>query len=198
MTPASWLHGFYIFTAIFGIGVTAVDMLGLFGDEGGDSDGDTAADTEMPGVAGEASPFLSILRYLRTGVYFCLGFGPLGIVAELLGTSMLGSLAWAIPGGIVSAALARLFFRFQQHDVDSSIREADLLLERARVIVPLSHTHMGKVRIQMGQVIVERYALAEETWETFRTDDLVEIVRVTDDCVYVGRAEPSALLDELS
>ena len=118
MNPASWLHAFYIFTAIFGIGVTAVDMLGLFGDEGGDNDGDTATDTEMHGVAGEASPLLSILRYLRTGVYFCLGFGPLGIVAELLGTSMLGSLAWAIAGGIVSATLARLVFRLQQHDVD--------------------------------------------------------------------------------
>ncbi len=196
MNPTSWLHGVYIFTAIVGIGVTAVDMLGLFGDAGGDSDGDTA--TEMNGVAGEVSPLLSILRYLRIGVYFCVGFGPLGIVAEFLGTSMLGSLAWAIAGGVASAALARLVFRLQHHDVDSSIREADLLLERARVIVPLSHSAMGKVRVQMGQVIVERYALAEEIWETFRTDDLVEIVRVTDDCVYVSRAEPSALLDELS
>jgi hypothetical protein len=198
MNSASWLHGLYIFTAVFGIGVTAVDMLGLFGDEGGESNGGTATDTEIQGVGGEAGPFLSILRYLRTGVYFCLGFGPLGIVAEFLGASRLGSLAWAIAGGIVSAALARLVFRFQQHDVDSSIREDELLLERARVIVPLSHTTMGKVRVQMGQVIVERYALAEETWETFRTDDLVDIVRVTDDCVYVSRAEPSALLDELS
>ena len=84
MNPASWLHGVYLFTAIVGIGVTAVDMLGLFGDVDGDSNGDT--DTEMDGVAGEAGSLLSILRYLRTGVYFCVGFGPLGIVAEFLGT----------------------------------------------------------------------------------------------------------------
>jgi len=198
MNSASWLHGVYIFTAIFGVGVTAVDLLGLFGHDNGDSGGDIATGTETHGAGGEAVHFLSVLRYLRTGVYFCLGFGPLGLAAEVLVSSVLGGLAWAIAGGITSAVLAGLFFRFQQHDVDSSIREAELLLERARVIVPLSHTHMGKVRAQMGQVIVERYALAEETWETFRTDDLVEIVRVTDDCVYVCRAEPSALLDELS
>jgi hypothetical protein len=35
---------------------------------------------------------------------------------------------------------------------------------------------------------MERYALAEDEWETFNTDDLAEIVRVTDECVYVRRA----------
>jgi hypothetical protein len=109
-------------------------------------------------------------------------------VAEWTGASVLRSLAWAVPGGVIAAYLARLFFRFQQHDVNSQVLESELLLERAQVIVPLSNTNMGKVRIKMGQLVMERYALAEDEWETFKVDDQAEIVRVTDECVYVRRA----------
>jgi membrane protein implicated in regulation of membrane protease activity len=101
---------------------------------------------------------------------------------------VLGSLAWAVPGGIVAALLARAFFRFQQQDVDSSVRDEELLFERARVIAPISSKNMGKVRVRLAQAVVERYALAEDAGEAFRTDEVVEIVRVEEDCVYVRRA----------
>jgi hypothetical protein len=191
----SWLHGLYLFTAIFSIGVVAVDMLGLLSS----SDGDGYPDTDhgvADHAAGDHAPLLSVLRYLRMGIYFSLGFGPLGLLAEATGTGSLGSLAWAIPGGVAAAWLARAFFRFQQQDVDSSIREEELLLERARVIVPLSSSAMGKIRLRLGQLVLERYALAEDEWDTFHTHDVVEIVRITDDCVYVRRAEGSVSLDE--
>ena len=192
----SWLHGLYLFTTVFSVGVMAVDLLGLFGTSESDSDaGDLSADDASAddvsaddSSAGASVPLLSVLRYLRIGIYFALGFGPVGLVAEWTGAGVLGSLAWAVPGGVISAYLARLFFRFQQHDVDSQVRESELLLERAQVIVPLSNTNMGKVRIKMGQLVLERYALAEDEWETFNTDDQAEIVRVTDECVYVRRA----------
>jgi hypothetical protein len=187
----SWLHGLYLFTTVFSIGVIAVDMLGLFGTGESDSDaGDLSADdANLDDTSTDASgPLLSVLRYLRIGIYFALGFGPVGLVAEGTGAGVLGSLAWAVPGGVMSAYLARLFFRFQQHDVNSQVRESELLLERAQVIVPLSSTNMGKVRIKMGQLVMERYALAEDAWETFNTNDQAEIVRVTDECVYVRRA----------
>lgn len=192
----SWLHGLYLFTTVFSVGVIAVDMLGLLGTGDSDSDagdlsaGDLSADDASADdtSAGSAVPLLSVLRYLRIGIYFALGFGPVGLVAEWTGASLLGSLAWAAPGGVISAYLARLFFRFQQHDVDSRVRESELLLERAQVTVPLSSLNMGKVRIKMGQLVMERYALAEDEWETFNVDDQAEIVRVTDECVYVRRA----------
>lgn len=192
----SWLHGLYLFMTVFSVGVIAVDMLGLFGTGESDSDtGDVSAndasadDASVDDTsASAAGPLLSILGYLRIGTYFALGCGPVGLVAEWTGASVLGSLAWAVPGGVVSAYLARLFFRFQQHDVNSQVLESELLLERAQVIVPLSNTNMGKVRIKMGQLVLERYALAEDEWETFTVDDQAEIVRVTDECVYVRRA----------
>jgi membrane protein implicated in regulation of membrane protease activity len=194
MTPESWLHGFYLFTTIFAVGVTAVDMLGILGTGEGDGDGGDGAGEAAS--AGGYGPLLSILRYLRTFVYFSLGFGPLGLVAEATGAGVLGSLAWAVPGGIVAAFLARAFFRFQQQDIDSSVQEEELLFERARVTVPISHRDMGRVRVKMGQAIVERYALAENEEDSFHRDEVVQIVQVTDDHVYVRRAEGSLSLDE--
>jgi hypothetical protein len=196
MNLISWLHGLYLFTSIFGIGVTAIDMLGLLGT--GESDADGAADGDGAAESGGHMPVLSVLRYLRIAVYFSLGFGPLGLVAEATGSGGLWSLLWSVPGGVAAGILARLFFRFQQDDVDSSVREGDLLLERGRVIVPISSRDMGKVRVKMGQIIVERYALAEDEWESLQTDDVVEIVRVTDDCVYVRRSEGKLLSDDES
>jgi membrane protein implicated in regulation of membrane protease activity len=184
-----------------GIGVTTVDMLGLLGEgteHAGGHAGDHSHAGHENGQNGSHTPLLSVLRYVRMGVYFLLGFGPLGLVAQAAGIGGLASLIWAVPGGIAAAWLARAFFRFQQRDLDSTVRDEDLLFERARVIVPLSRTTMGKVRIKLGQAIVERYALAEDEEEGFRTDEVVEIVRVEDDCVYVRRSEGRPFLDGLS
>lgn len=208
MNSAAWLHGLYLFTTIFGVGVIAVDMLGLLdtghdhgavdgaADGAADGDGAGGEDADSAEDGGGHTPLLSVLRYLRLAVYFSLGFGPLGLVAEATGRGELSSLLWSVPGGIAAGFLARLFFRFQQEDVDSSVREDELLLERGRVIVPFSSRDMGKVRVKIGQIIVERYALAEDEWESFRTDDRVEIVRVTDACVYVRRSEGYVALDD--
>jgi membrane protein implicated in regulation of membrane protease activity len=197
---AEWLQGLYLFAAVFGVGVTLVDMLGILGEgghHGAGATGDHGSPSHGDAPNGTHIPLLSVLRYLRMAVYFALGFGPLGLVAHASGTAGLGSLVWAVPGGIASAVLARLFFRFQQRDVDSTVRDEELLFERAGVIVPLSSTAMGKVRVKLGQTVVERYALAEDRGEAFRAGEVVEIVRVEDDCVYVRRAQGRPLLDTL-
>jgi membrane protein implicated in regulation of membrane protease activity len=194
MVLQAWLDGLYFFATVFGVGVTAVDMLGILGNGGHHAHG---AQGDHGHVAhdgvhhGAHVPLLSILRYLRMGVYFALGFGPLGLIAETTGVGVLGSLAWAVLGGIAATLLARAFFRFQQQDMDSSVRDEELLFERARVIASISGKNMGKVRVKLGQAVVERYALAEDAGEAFRTNDVVEIVRVEEDCVYVRRAAGS-------
>src|SRR5690606_30849824 len=92
-------------------------------------------------------PLLSALSYLRQTVYFCIGFGPVGLAALLSGTRPLASLALAVPAGILTIFVARAFFRFQRHDTGRVIRPAELLRQRATVIVPLDHENMGKVRV---------------------------------------------------
>jgi len=207
MPPDSWLRGLYWFTTVFGVGVTLIDLLGLFGHLGGhgaghDSGGhdgthhDSAAHDSASSDHGSAGTLLSVMRYLRTAVYFSLGFGPVGLFAVAMGRSPLESAFWSVPGGFVAAALARAVFRFQQKDIDSSVRDNDLLFETATVIVSIAGGNMGKVRLRVGQMVVERYALAADPNDTFRPDDLVQIVEVTDACVYVRRPdEPSLSAD---
>lgn len=221
---ASWLHGVYLFTAIFGVGVTIVDLLGLLGNDhsgahdtthGGDHTdvsftgdhqaGDHQAGTHItdaqhgsehsPLSENHHIPILSALRYLRMIVYFSVGFGPVGLVAEATGASLLVGLIWALVTGITVTFLGRALFRFQQRDIDSSMKVEDLFLGNAKVIVSLTNQRMGKVRIQIGQSVAERYALAEDAGDSFPIDTEVQVVRVTDECVYVRRADtPEELL----
>ena len=223
------LQGLYWFTAILGVGVTVVDLLGLLGaggqTDGGQADGGTGGDdgaaavdagadsgSEPAGgesVSGESAgseagggesaggesvggaPVLSFLRYVRTAIYFCLGFGPFGIASAAFGSGAAGSLLWALAGGAGTAVLARLFFRLQRKELDSSIAEEELLFEEATVIAPIADGGMGKVRIRLGQSVAERYALAENPEARFPVDARVQVAQVTDRCVYVRGLDPA-------
>lgn len=200
------IHGLFVATAVFGVGVTLIDLLGLLGDHGDDghgsdghgggghgggdgSSGTVFTEGSEPGQGGHGT-ILVLLRSLRLTVYFCLGFGLLGLAAGYTGSGTLGSLAWALPGGLASALLARMFFRFQSRDVDSSVREDELLAHGAEVTIALSDSDMGRIRARLGQSTVERYALAEDPGTQVAAGEQVEIVRITDDCVYVRRVAP--------
>ena len=126
-----------------------------------------------------------MLTYLRLFVYFCLGFGPMGLVALASGRSAATSLLLATPVGVVAVFLAQAFFRFQRSDVDSQLASSDLVGRAATVIVPLDDKAMGKVRILVGQVVTEQYALAARPGAAFNNGDQVMITSVTDECVYV-------------
>jgi membrane protein implicated in regulation of membrane protease activity len=191
------LQGLYWFTAIFGVGVTVIDLLGLIG-SGGQADDGSAAEAaddgsgeEGGGEDGGGAPVLSFLRYVRTAIYFCLGFGPFGLASTAFGSGPAGSLIWALAGGSAVAVLARLFFRLQRTELDSSIKEEELLFEQATVIAPIADGGMGKVRIRLGQSVAERYALAENPEERFSVDARVQVAQVTDRCVYVRGLEAS-------
>lgn len=190
------LIGLYWFAALLGVGVVLIDMLGLLGGDGdGDGgdpgDGGDVADGDGEGAddsEGGVSAVLSILRFMRIFIYFCVGFGPFGLASQAFGSSALVSLLWALGAGAASAFLARLFFRFQRSDLDSSLQEEELLFETAKVIVPIpAGGGMGKVRVRVGQLVAERYAISENSEESFGLDDIVSVARVTDDCVYVCR-----------
>lgn len=208
-----WLNGVYIGCTLFSVTITALDFLGFLGgsqdnDGGGDAGSDTPDDgadagstrfdTDLPGdeaFTGKAShesvphtgkvAVLSVLSYLRSLVYFCLGFGPTGWVAITMGNSAGQSLIWAAPAGLVAFVLAHAFFRFQRTDTDSSLRTEELYFQPATVVIPLTHDTMGKVRLQMGMNVTEQYALAAEPDARFEKGDTVRVTNVTPECVYV-------------
>jgi len=214
---AAYLHLAYLFATVFGVGVMALDLLGVFvhttdgaidsANDGAHVDDVSQADADHATVdhATDHSsantnhlPILSILRYLRMFVYFCAGFGPLGLIAEFNGSSLLATLAWSLLGGITSTALGLFMFRLQRKDLDSTVKTEDLFLGQAQVIVPITNGNMGKVRIHIGQSVAERYALAENSLESFHKDAIVEVIRVTDECVYVRPATTDHLVSRIA
>ena len=185
------LTGLFWLTAIFGVGVTVVDLLGLIGggsDDAGAGGDDQGSGAHDGGVGG--APVLSFLRWLRTLVYFCLGFGPFGLAAGAFGSGPVGSLLWSLAGGVSMSVLARLFFRFQRTRLDSSLHDEELLMEPGTVIVPIAAGGMGKVRVLFGQSVTERYARAESEADEFASGERVVISRISEQCVYVRREEP--------
>jgi hypothetical protein len=182
------LRNFYLFATIFGVGFLAVDLLGLFGDadDGGDAD-DVGAEA--------GGGVLSVLHYFRTFLYFCAGFGPTGLVAGLFGYGTWPRLGWGLGAGIVAAMVARALFRFQHQDLDSTVAQHELLAERAVVTVPIARGQMGKVRLRMGPVVVERYAIAIDPHETFAREEVVQIIEVHNDCVKVEKYQGAQSLD---
>jgi membrane protein implicated in regulation of membrane protease activity len=147
----------------------------------GDHSGQTHHGPDQQG----AGPILSALSYLRLFVYFCLGFGPMGLVALATGRNAFASLLFAIPVGVAAVFLAQAFFRFQRQDTDSQLTSADLVGQTGTVIVPLDDKTMGKVRILVGPVVAEQYALAAHPGAAFKNGDQVMVSSVTDECVYV-------------
>ena len=164
---------------------TAADLAGAGHPDAGHETGDQSGPLHHGPDQYGAGPILSALVYLRLFVYFCLGFGPMGLVALATGRSAFASLLLAIPVGVAAVFLAQAFFRFQRQDTDSQLASADLIGQTATVIVPLDDRTMGKVRILVGPVVTEQYALAAHPGAAFKNGDQVMISSVTDECVYV-------------
>jgi membrane protein implicated in regulation of membrane protease activity len=164
---------------------TAADLVGAGHPDAGHATGDQSGPMHHEPDQQGAGPILSALVYLRLFVYFCLGFGPMGLVALATGRSAFASLLFAIPVGVAAVFLAQAFFRFQRQDTDSQLTSADLVGQTGTVIVPLDDRTMGKVRILVGPVVTEQYALAAHPGAAFKNGDQVIVSSVTDECVYV-------------
>ncbi len=189
-TIAALLSSLYLFTTIFGVGFLLVDLLGLLGD------GDDGGDTDDGGGEEAGGGILNALRYVRTGLYFCAGFGPTGLVAGLFDYSTWPRLAWSLGAGLVAALVARALFRMQHQELDSTVAQHELLAERAVVSVPILKGQMGKVRLRMGPVMVERFAVAVDPHDAFERDEMVQIIEVRDDCVKVEKYQGTRSLDD--
>ncbi len=233
----------YIAATVFGVGVTLVDLLGIFGhsighgaaqgghggahdaagDQGGARDtgdhggGDHTGDTghhdagdhsgavhdtshdlvhhapgpQEPSVVGHERRTqryigLKTLTTLRSLVYFSFGFGPIGWIAAAMSHSPLESLLWSVPAGLLFAASGIALRRIQRSVLDSQIRDDELLMEKAEVIVPIEAGQMGKVRAVVNGLYVERFARAKEPGDSYATGSVVRIVTISEDFVVVS------------
>lgn len=201
------LEGIYILTTVFALGVTAIESMGLLGDSGdddgglGDNGGDNDATDSAHGsdgvvVRGDALQqrpsrvgqyIFKALGVLRLVVYFTLGFGPMGLVAIVLGTGALLSLVLAIPAGIITCVMYRSFIRWQRKDVDSTVHERDLVGHQAKVLFAIYPNETGRVRITLAQRVCDRYATSDSN-DFIPKGALVDVLAATGDSLVVAMA----------
>lgn len=131
------------------------------------------------------SLILKALSTLRSMVYFSFGFGATGWFAIQTGRSLFSSILWSIPVGISVAVIAKLFKRIQQNQLDSTIKPDELIFEKALVTVSIHPGKLGKIKAEVGNVYVERFARAKDPEAEFLIGSKVRISEVTDDVVYV-------------
>ena len=171
------------------------DFDGEAGDSGQVEGGEEAADEgegegDRVSVAGldkrqRGSWVMRILSAVRNVVYFTLGFGPVGWFALARGEGTGSSLIWSIPVGIGVMVGVRLIRRLMRQELDSQLKDQDLLMEKATVSVTINKGRMGKVRVRVGGTYTDRYARSKNPEETIPIDTEVRVVDATDDCLYV-------------
>jgi membrane protein implicated in regulation of membrane protease activity len=159
-----------------------------FGSEHDHSDEVPLHDVEHDSITAGRGPILEAIRYLRMFVYFCLGFGMVGLALLTTGRTAQQSLLFAGIAGIGTVLLARTFYRLQPSDTGDLMSDDDLLRAHGTVIVPLDHETMGKIRLQIGMQVYEPFALAASEGDAFRRGETIKVVRVTDEGVYVEKA----------
>ncbi|MFW5760500.1 MAG: hypothetical protein ACOCXH_05930, partial [Cyclobacteriaceae bacterium] len=110
---------------------------------------------------------------------------PIGLFAELTDQS---APLWAVFVGIVVAAIAAFFRRFQSDKLDSSIKDAELLMEQGQVLVSILPGQMGRVRIRFGGMNIDRFARGKNPGDAFKVGDTVQVHEVREDIVIVEHA----------
>jgi len=200
-----WLLSLYIGATVFGAGITLIDLTGAFGGEeadgegdaddfGGETDGaeaDDPSDAEHhPSVLGHdrrtpGDRLLTLFSLIRTLVYFCLGFGPVGWFAVATGEPLGATLAWSIGAGAVVLTGAKVLRRLLRSELSSSVKESDLLLERGTVTVTIMPGQLGKARIKLGNAYIDRYARAKENDARIAPGARVQVVDLGTDGIIV-------------
>jgi len=131
------------------------------------------------------NPVVSLLTLMRSIVYFCIGFGPVGWFGIATGMNPFISLLWSVPFGLVTVFGTRALRRFMRKELDSQVSESQLLMEEAEVMVSINKGQMGKIRIHLGGSYVERYAKARNNEKSFHAGTIVYVVELDDDCLLV-------------
>ncbi len=147
-------------------------------------DGESAGSTVAQDARMRGSGLMTAMGVARSVVYFCLGFGPVGLFALTQYKSSATTLLWSIPVGAVVMVGTRLLRRVASREISSDITAEDLLMERGVVTVTIGRGEMGKVRVTVGGSYADWYARSKGD-TPLKEGTRIRVVDVTDECVYV-------------
>ena len=161
--------GLYVFSLVLGGGFLAFSLLGdgiggghhdVGWDGGGVGDASGVDDGFLDGHDLHASKIFS----LRMVIYGLFGFGAVGTVLSLAGPGGALALFSALAGGLASAGLIRLAFRYL-HRADSGAHVGDdsFVGLAGRVTLPLSRATPGSISVERGNRLIALRALPHAT-----------------------------------
>ncbi len=162
--------------------------------EGESDSGHPAVYDHEGSIAGHDRPekrsiILTLLTVMRSTVYFALGFGPVGWFALATSGRAGESLAWSVPVGLLTIVGTRALRRFMRRELNSEISTSELLLERGQVTVTIGKREMGRVRVKLGDIYVERYARSSDPENPIRVGTPVRVTDINDECIIVEPEE---------
>jgi membrane protein implicated in regulation of membrane protease activity len=198
-------------TLVFGIclavgAVTVLFSLFAGGDHAADAHADIQADGQIEANAdgqghsdaqphGGGADFWLLFLSLRFWVFFLTFFGLTGLLLELAGSGKLLSTLLALPTGLALGTGAALVFRrLREQTVTSALGPDELVGLEAKVLLQVGSSQMGKVRLQLRGMIVDRLAFTEGEGVIARGERAL-VIAVRGDKLLVSKAPTPELED---
>ncbi len=148
----------------------------------GDAGGEGAEDT-----AGSASSFVSSLLSTRSVVFFLAFFGLSGVVFTAIGSRTIVVVITSAVLGLVAAALnAEIFNYLQSTGSSSQALNRDIVGASAKVALPISAEHKGRIRTDLGGQPTFMVASPYEVGEKFDVGDSVVVIEVQNGTAFVA------------
>jgi hypothetical protein len=183
------LGGIFIGVSIF-FGADGDADLGGDMDVGVDSDADVDSATE-PDLSTDGQGAVDAIKFLsiRNFVFFVGAFGLTGCILTWSGTHPLLAFPLSFCVGLVVAYMMYKLMDFlKKGEVEDHFNLDDLTGEKAKVIVNLSKENRGKISIHTKNRTLQLLAQVSEeaNQSAFQSGELVTIVKVKDDTVFVA------------
>lgn len=198
------MFNLYLFALIFGLLVIIIDLFVAFGgdddgadpdsggeDSGGeDSGGEDGGGEDAGDLGGEDQAVVlthankgrivyKLLNLLRLFVYFCVGFGAVGVFGVLTNNPFGKTLIFSSLTGAALIAIVKVISRLQNKVTDSQLKEGELLFAEAEVIVSIAPGKLGKVRVKTGGTYHDLFAKGEDVKKSYGKGSTVYVVDIT-------------------
>lgn len=192
----------YLAALVLGVGILAVQLVGIGGDADADADGghdfdtdhgDAGADAADDHHGGDGSTVLATFLSLRFWTFAAFAFGLTGTLLhhfELMDRSIVPFVAVAL--GLASGYFASWTFRaLAQASTTSGAHSDEAIGQVGRVLIPVERGRRGKIRIELRGQTLDYLATTDEEALVEGAQVLVEEVR--GDTVHVSTADPAFL-----